>query len=207
MTVDATSPASWSPQSRTTFESLLSPLLTPAYRLACSLTRDGAEADDLLQDAALQAYRGFHSFTPGTNFKAWFYRILTHRHFYRHREARRRPVVTELEDSPDLYLYARTAEAGLHAASDDPAALLMSKMTAEQIRAAIAELPDEFRVVVSLHFVEEMAYQDIAEVVGCPVGTVRSRLHRGRKMLQKKLWRIAQEAGIVGELTASGDGS
>ena len=188
--------------SRKEFESLLAPLLGRAFGLARSLTRTAAEAEDLLQETALSAYCGFHTFTPGTNFKAWFYRILTHRHYYRHRQDKRRPATVELEDSPDLYLYARTAEAGLHAVSDDPAALLMSKMTCEQVRAAVAELPEEFGVVVSLHFLEEMRYQEIAEVVGCPVGTVRSRLHRGRKMLQKKLWRTAQREGIVSGLTA-----
>lgn len=197
----AASQASPSPASRRGFEALLAPLLGSAYGLARTLTHNAAEADDLLQEAALQAFCGFHSFTQGTNFKAWFYRILTNRHYYRHRQTKRRPATVELEDSPDLYLYARTAEVGLHAASEDPAALLMSKMTRKQVLAAVTELPEDFRLVVTLYLLEDTPYAEIAEVAGCPMGTVRSRLHRGRKMLQKKLWRVAQEAGVVGDPT------
>lgn len=196
-----TSPPSSAEVGRAELESLLEAVLPSAYGLARQLTRNTTEAEDLLQEAALQAYRGLATFTPGTSFKAWFFRILTNRHYYRYREARRRPVTVEIDDSPDLYLFARTAESGLHALSEDPARLLMSKMTEEQIRNAMAELPEEHRVVVALFFLEEMRYHEIGEIVGCPVGTVRSRLHRGRKMLQKRLWHIARSEGIVDQLT------
>lgn len=199
----ATSQADPSPLGRTNFEELLEPLLSSAYGLARTLTDDPAEADDLLQEAALQAFRGFRSFALGTNFKAWFYRILINRHYYRHRQRQRQPPTVELEDSPDLYLFVRTAEIGLHSASQDPASLLMSKLTREQILVAMAGLPEEFRVVNALYFLEEMRYEEVASVVGCPVGTIRSRLHRGRKMLQKKLWRIAREAGVLNGLRAT----
>lgn len=181
------------------FESMLRPVLGPAYGFAVTLTGDRTEAEDLLQEAALLAFRALHTFQPGTSFKSWFYKILTNRHFERFRRARRRPSTVDLDDGEDLdlYLYRRTAEAGLHEESTDPARLLMGRLTAEQVLAAIAGLPEEFRAVASLHLVEEMEYQEIAELLGCPVGTVRSRLHRGRRMLQKALWQVAVSAGVV----------
>lgn len=187
---------------RPRIEDLLLPLLGPAYGLARSLTRDAHEAEDLLQEAALAACRGFSSFSAGTNFKAWFYRILTNCHFARFRRPGSRVETVHIDDGEEdleLYLYQRTAEAGLHA-EPDPAAALLRKMTAEQVRGAVAGLPAEFQVAVSLFFLEEMSYEDIAAVLDCPVGTVRSRLHRGRKLLQKRLWTLAVDAGIVAGL-------
>lgn len=184
------------------FETLLGEILPRAYGVAYNLTGNGADAEDLIQDTALRAFRAFASFAPGSNFKAWFFKILMHRHFERHRRSGRSPETVGLDDAPDLYLYQRTAEAGLHQVCDDPASLVMSKMTTEQVMSAIAALPEEYRVVATLHFADDMTYQEVAEVLGCPVGTVRSRLHRGRKMLQKGLWSIAEKSGIIGELAA-----
>ena len=188
----------------TSFEALLAQILPGAYGVARNLVGNSAgnatDAEDLIQEAALNAFRAFSSFTPGTNFKAWFYKILTNCHFERFR--RKRPATVDLEEVTDLYMYRRTAEAGLHAGCDDPASLVMSKMTTEQVMAAIFGLPEEFQIVATLHFVDDMKYQEIAEVLECPVGTIRSRLHRGRKMLQQRLWTIAEQSGIVGELTA-----
>lgn len=184
----------------TSFEALLAQILPGAYGVARNLAGNAADAEDLIQEAALNAFRAFSSFAPGTNFKAWFYKILTNCHFERFR--RKRPATVDLEEVTDLYMYRRTAEAGLHAGCDDPASLVMSKMTTEQVMAAIFDLPEEFQIVATLHFVDDMKYLEIAEVLECPVGTIRSRLHRGRKMLQQRLWTIAEQSGIVGELTA-----
>jgi len=189
-------------ETRRRFEALLAPLLQPAYGLAYSLTRNRDDAEDLVQEAALQAYRAFHTFRPGTNFRAWFYRVLTNLHYYRHRKSRREVETTAWEEAPDLYLYTRTKEAELHARAEDPAALVLGRLTTEQVTAAIAGLPEEFRVVCALNLLEEMPYQEIAEVLACPVGTVRSRLHRGRKLLQQALWQVAVEAGVVDALRA-----
>lgn len=186
------------------FEDLLRAILPGAYGVACNLTGDRAEAEDLLQDAALLAFRAFGSFAPGTSFKAWFYKILTNRHFERHRRATRRPATVGLEEATDLYLYHRTAEAGLHAGCDDPAGLLMSKLTTEQVIGAIASLPEEYRAVATLYFVEDLSYPEMAAVLGCPAGTVRSRLHRARRLLQRALWAVAEQSGIVGRLRAGG---
>jgi RNA polymerase sigma-70 factor (ECF subfamily) len=184
-----------------TFEALLTPLLRPAYGVALHLARDPADAEDLVQEAALLAFRHFDSFQQGTNFKAWFFQIVVNCFRAKYRKEKRRPQTVDLDDTPDLYLYARTAETGLQGEPEDPAGALMARMDTEQVTAAIAALPEEYRMVSSLYFVQDFSYQEIAEVLHCPVGTVRSRLHRGRKMLQKALWRVAEERGVVRELT------
>ena len=145
----------------------------------------------------LAAFRSFASFCPGTHFKAWFYRILINRHYFRFRKSRRQPAAVDVEDVPELYLFHRTAEAGMHRDSDDPALALMHKLTAEQVRGAVAALPNQYRVPVALFFLDELPYDAIAALLGCPIGTVRSRLHRGRRMLQKLLWHVATEQGLV----------
>lgn len=179
------------------FESLFRPILGMAYGTAVRLTRDRTEAEDLVQDAALLAFRAFHSFQPGTNFKAWFFRILTNAFYSRHRKTKHERNNLSTEDLPALYLYGKTAEAGMHAQEADPAAAMMDRLDTEHVAEALDALPTEYRVVATLYFIEDFSYQQIAEVVGCPVGTVRSRLHRGRRMLQKALWQVAQERGIV----------
>ena len=112
-------------------------------------------------------------------------------------------ALPDLEDAPALYLFKQTREMGLHAWNSDPAALVLDRVEAEQVCRAIAALPEDYRVVSALYFMEEFSYQEIAEMVGCPVGTVRSRLHRGRRMLQKALWHLAEQQGIVADLRAA----
>lgn len=187
-------------------DSLLLPLLNSAYGTAMHLTRNRADAEDLVQEASLLACRGFGTFEQGTNFKAWYFRILTNCFYSKYRKRKREGTQLELEDSPELYLYCQTAAAGLHARTEDPAATVMARLDTEQVGAAIDALPEEYRVVATLYFLQDFSYQEIAEVLEVPVGTVRSRLHRGRRMLQKALWKIAQERGIIGELTPFTDG-
>ncbi len=182
-------------------EVLLLPLLNSAYGTAMHLTRNRADAEDLVQEASLLACRGFGTFEQRTNFKAWFFRILTNCFYSKYRKRKREGTQLELEDSPELYLYCQTAAAGLHARTEDPATAVMSRMDSEQVGSAIDALPEEYRVVATLYFLQDFSYQEIAEVLAVPVGTVRSRLHRGRRMLQKALWSMAQERGIIGELT------
>lgn len=179
------------------FEALFNPLLPMAFGTAMRLTRNHAEAEDLVQDAALLAFRGFDGFERGTNFKAWFFRILTNAFYSRHRKEKHERANLSTEDVPSLYLYSRTAEAGMHGREADPAASIMDRIDSEQVAEALDALPTDYRVVATLYFIEDFSYQQIAEVVGCPVGTVRSRLHRGRRMLQKALWEVAEERGIT----------
>jgi len=185
-------------ETRDDFEAHLTAILPMVYGTAVRLTGDRADAEDLVQDAALLAFKGFASFERGTNFKAWFFRILTNAFYSRHRKEKHERANLSTDDVPARYLYTRALEAGLHSGEPDPASALMDRLDTEQVEDALDALPGEYRVVCTLYFIEDFSYQQIAEVVGCPVGTVRSRLHRGRRMLQKALWRIAEERGITG---------
>jgi RNA polymerase sigma-70 factor, ECF subfamily len=182
------------------FEELLLPLLGGAYTTALRLTRSPADAEDLVQDAALRAWRGFGSFLPGSNFTAWFFRILTNAYLNQYRKEKREGTPVELEDTPELYLYTQTAESGLHARSADPASALMAQFDAEQVSDALAKLPEEYRTVATLYFGSDLSYQDIAAALDIPIGTVRSRLHRARRMLQRLLWNVAVDAGFTTRL-------
>jgi RNA polymerase sigma-70 factor (ECF subfamily) len=189
-------PLESSPQA--SFEDLFASVITCAFGVAQRYTRNQADAEDLVQEAALLAYRAFDSFESGTNFRAWFLKILTNCYYSTRRREKRRPVTSDLDDTPDLYIYARSGQAGFPTQGPDPAAVLLDKLGTERIVKAIDLLPEEYRVVAVLYFLEDSSYEDIARILECPVGTVRSRLHRGRKMLQKALWQVAVEDGIVG---------
>jgi RNA polymerase sigma-70 factor, ECF subfamily len=179
------------------FEELLSPVLGIALGMATRLTGNRDDAEDLVQETALQAFSAFGSFTPGTNFRAWFLKILFHRFLNRQRRINRVPHSVELDEVAEHNLYDQTRRAGLQRQSDDPAALLMSKIDSDAISSALLELPDEFRSVAVLYFMEEMSYEAIAQLLDVPIGTVRSRLHRARARLQKTLWQLAQERGLA----------
>jgi RNA polymerase sigma-70 factor, ECF subfamily len=176
------------------FETLLRGVLGPAYGAALHMTGNQQDAEDLVQDAALNALRGFGSFTPGTNFKAWFFRILTNCFCSLHRK--RRPVTSmhELEDAHQLYLYVQTRASGW---GGNPVQILFDRLTSADVGRALDALPEEFRLVATLYFIEDFSYQQIADILGIPVGTVRSRLHRSRCMLQKQLWSLAEDQGLV----------
>jgi len=179
------------------FESLFASAANSAFGVAMRLTRNQADAEDLVQEAALLAYRAFDSFEPGSNFRAWFLRIVTNCYFSKRRREKSRPVTSDLDDTPDLYLYARSGQAGFPTQGPDPASELLDKLGTERIAEAMARLPTDYRMVATLYFMEDLTYEEISHALECPVGTVRSRLHRGRKMLQKALWQVAQEDGIV----------
>ena len=181
------------------FESLFRACFNVAFGVAMRLSRNQADAEDLVQDAALLAHRAFGSFVPGTNFRAWFLKILVNCYYSKRRREKSRPVTSDLDDTPDLYLYARSGQAGFPTQGPDPAAQLLDQLGTERIVAAIQHLPEDYRVVATLYFMDDMSYEEIARILECPVGTVRSRLHRGRKMLQKALWQIAEEDGIVSQ--------
>jgi RNA polymerase sigma-70 factor, ECF subfamily len=180
------------------FESLLVSVLEPAYRVAYRLTTDPQDAEDLVQEAALRAFRFRHTFQRGTSFKAWFYRIVMNQFYTGTR--RRRPTTSSLDslsDAHEIMMFVRSAEAGLLRPDGDPAATLVSRMAEDDVARALASLPDEFRTVATLYFMDDLSYQEIADILDVPIGTVRSRLHRGRQMLQKQLLGVAAELGIV----------
>jgi RNA polymerase sigma-70 factor (ECF subfamily) len=185
------------------FDAELLAQLPAAYGYAMRLARSRADAEDLVQEAALNACRARNTFEPGTNFKAWFFRILVRCFYARHRVAKRRPETVDLDDTPHLFLYGNFVDNGLPSVGDDPAREMFDRLGTEGVVEAIRALPPEYGVVCTLYFMQDFAYQEIAEVLEIPVGTVRSRLHRGRKMLQKTLWHAAQEAGVIDALTHS----
>lgn len=182
-----------------TLDQLLPPLLESAYRVALRLTGNPADAEDLVQEAAFLAAKGFRTFQTGTNFKAWFFRVMTNAFYSKYRRQKRQGEQVDLDDTPEAYLYQRTMDTGLYTRTKDPVQALMTTITTDQITEALNDLPEEYRVVSSMYFEEDMAYQDIAGVLEIPVGTVRSRLHRGRKLLQRRLWDVAVEAGVINQ--------
>ncbi len=181
------------------FAELAMPLMSSLYSAALRMTRNPADAEDLVQEAYLKAYRGFEGFTEGTNLKAWMYRILTNTFINNYRAKQRRPTETDLEDVEDLYLYHRVHDApgnGLGSSAEDD---LVSRLTDAEVTAALESLPENFRIAVVLADVEEFSYAEIAEILDIPMGTVMSRLHRGRKALQKALYDYAVDRGLVGD--------
>lgn len=184
------------PDLRSRFDELLRPHLPLAYRYALRLASNADDAMDLIQDSAVLAFRAFDKFESGTNFKAWYLRILTNR-FYRFAEERARHRTVAIEDAPDLYLFQQTRRQGIRTDGDDPAQVVLGHLDSEAAQRAIEKLPEEYRTVAVLFFIADMRYEEIAEVLEIPVGTVRSRLHRARKALQVSLYDLAQERGLV----------
>lgn len=178
---------------------LLDPVLPRAYAAARHLTRDRNEAEDLVQEAALHAWKGFDGFEPATNFRAWFLKILSNAFYDSYRRRRRTPDTVSIHGEPDYFLYQKLAASGAGRGRQNPAKAFLRRLDAGHIAAALQALPDEFRAAAVLYFVEDLSYQEIAEALACPVGTVRSRLHRGRKRLQVALWQVAVDHGLVSE--------
>jgi RNA polymerase sigma-70 factor (ECF subfamily) len=169
------------------------------YTAALRMTRNRADAEDLVQETYLKAYRAFDSFQQGTNLKAWLYRILTNTYINTYRAKKRRPEQSEIEEVEDLYLYRRLG--GLEAARTGRSAEdeVLDTLTEGEIKDAIEALPEQFRMAVLLADVEGFSYKEIAEILDIPIGTVMSRLHRGRRALQKRLYEFGRSRGLVAE--------
>ncbi len=167
------------------------------YSAAMRMTRNRADAEDLVQETYLKGFRSFHTFEEGTNLRAWLFRILTNTYINKYRAKQRRPDETDLGEIEDLYLYRRMSS------FDDPALgrsaedSLMAMLADDQVKAALESLPDNFRLPVILADVDGFSYKEIAEILDVPIGTVMSRLHRGRKAMQKALYEYALERGII----------
>ncbi len=180
-----------------TFAEQAMPFMDALYTAALRMTRNPSDAEDLVQETYLKAYRGYGRFEEGTNLRAWLYRILTNTYINAYRAKKRRPDETDIEDVEDLYLYRRLG--GLEAATAGRSAEdeLMDWFTDAEVKAAIESLPDNFRMAVLLADVEGFAYKEIAEILDIPIGTVMSRLHRGRRALQKELYTYARQHGLA----------
>ena len=179
------------------FEAELQPILSRAYAVAYRLAGNRDDAQDLVQDAAVQAFRAFESYQRGTNFKAWFTRILVNRFLNLQRAQGRRPQTVSIDEAEDFFLFQQAKNRKMLARGSDPAAALTAKIDRQIIADALMELPIEFRAVATLYLIEDYSYEEIARVLEVPIGTVRSRLHRGRKLLQKALWEIARERNVI----------
>ena len=180
---------------RERFERDVLPLLPSLYGAAMRLTRNPADAEDLIQETYLRAFRGFAGFKEGTNLKAWLYRILTNSFINTYRKKQREPQIVEgPDDIGEWYLFDK-----LGARSVEPSAEVevLDKIPDESVKAALESLPENFRLPVLLADVEGFSYKEIAEIMDTPVGTVMSRLHRGRKALEKLLWDTARTRGLV----------
>ncbi|MDO5453802.1 MAG: sigma-70 family RNA polymerase sigma factor [Corynebacterium sp.] len=176
------------------FEKEALPLLNQLYGGALRMTRNPQDAEDLVQETYLKAYKAFHSFKKGTNLKAWLYRIMTNTYINSYRKKQRQPVQQLTEEITDYQLYTTSSHdsTGLESAE----VLALENLPNSDIVDALNQLSDDYRLVVYLADVEGLAYKEIAEAMGTPLGTVMSRLHRGRKQLRGLLKEVAREQGI-----------
>jgi RNA polymerase sigma-70 factor (ECF subfamily) len=180
---------------RARFERDVLPLLPNLYAAALRMTRDPTDAEDLVQDTYLRAFRGFAGFTEGTNLKAWLYRILTNSFINTYRKKQRQPQTVEGPDDVDeWYLFDKLGGRNVELSAETE---VLDKIPDEAVKGALESLPENFRLPVLLADVEGFSYKEIAEIMDTPIGTVMSRLHRGRKALQKALWDTAKERGLV----------
>jgi RNA polymerase sigma-70 factor (ECF subfamily) len=178
---------------RREFEQLLTPLLDSLYGAALRMTRDPSDAEDLVQDTVVKAYRFYDRFQPGTNFRAWLLRVMTNLYINQYRKEERQGEQVDLDDEEDVWIWAKAWEQAGSNTAYDPEKNVLARLGTETICAAINALPAEFRVVVTLADVEELTYEEIAQALEIPVGTVKSRLYRGRKRCQRLLWEYIQE--------------
>ena len=170
--------------------------LDALYRTGLRMTRSEADAEDLVQETFIRAFRFREQFTPGTNLKAWLFRILTNTFINQYRRKAVRPQSTELDDVDESILYRHMRDVAPASESPDPETLIVDNTVSSEVKEALEELPEKFRTTVLLD-VEGFSYKEIAETLDIPIGTVMSRLHRGRKFLQKRLYDIAKERGIA----------
>lgn len=180
------------------FERQAIELVPQLFGAARRMTRNVADAEDLVQETLLKGYRAFESFEEGTNLRAWLFRILTNTFINKYRRDSRRPDEVELGDVEDLFLYRRLGGADGATAGRSTEDVVLDGLVSGDVKSAVEELPEVFRVPVLLADLEGFSYKEIAEILDVPIGTVMSRLHRGRKALQRRLWDYASDRGLTG---------
>jgi RNA polymerase sigma-70 factor, ECF subfamily len=181
-------------EKRKGFEREALPHMDALYRTALRMTKNENDAEDLVQEAFAKAYRFWDKFEPGSNCRAWLFKIMTNIFINEYRSKSRAPVSVNVDDIDDNFLYGQLTPTGME---DDPERHFFAKVFDEDVKKAIEELPDDFRLVVILSFLEGFSYQEIAEIADLQLGTVKSRLHRGRKLLQRKLYDYAVRNGYI----------
>ncbi|HVM34860.1 MAG TPA: sigma-70 family RNA polymerase sigma factor [Actinomycetota bacterium] len=178
------------------FERDALPLLDSLYGGALRMTRNPADAEDLVQETMLRAYRSFDRFEAGTNLKAWLFRIMTNAYINTYRKKQREPQKVSQDEVEDFDLYQELKNHDPQF-SATPETIVLDQLVDTDIIEAIEDLPEQFRLAVMLSDLEGFSYAEMAEIMDVPMGTVMSRLHRGRKALQKRLWELARDRGIV----------
>jgi len=176
------------------FERVALPQLDALYGTALRLTRNPKDAEDLTQETLLRAFRFFHRFETGTNFKAWLFKILHNTFYNRYRKEQRDREVTDEASEEGLDTLVSAEARG---ASRDPEGVLVSRLLSDEVQRALDSVPALFREAVILSDLQEFSYKEVADIMDCPVGTVMSRLFRGRRLLQKALYDYAIEHGII----------
>ncbi|MCD4783310.1 MAG: sigma-70 family RNA polymerase sigma factor [Candidatus Eremiobacteraeota bacterium] len=169
------------------------------YRTALRTTRNDKDAEDLVQSTYLKAFKSFHQFKPGTNCKAWMFRIMTNLYINNYQKKARMPLNLSLDDMEDFYLYNQLALGTAGEKKSNVEEEFLSGILDSEVKSAIEKLPYEFKITVILADIEGFRYKEIADIIGCPIGTVRSRLSRGRKLLEKYLWNYAKKRDYVKE--------
>lgn len=175
------------------FEQEALPHTNLLYNYALRMTNNPADAQDLLQETFLKAYRFWDRYERGTNIRAWLFRILKNSYINRYRKTTREPETVDYDEVQNFYTSVR--EAGTE--SNDLQENLFNSLLDDDVTKAIADLPEEFRTVVILSDIEGLTYEEIADFVDVPLGTVRSRLHRGRKILRARLMEYARSRGYA----------
>jgi RNA polymerase sigma-70 factor (ECF subfamily) len=176
------------------------------FSTAMRMTRNRSDAEDLVQETFIKAWRSFATYQQGTNLRAWLFRIMTNTYINKYNAQQRKPTETELDDVEELFLYKRLGAVDQSQLSQSAEDQMLSLFTDDEVKKALEELPDQFRIPVLMSDVEGFSYKEIAEILEIPLGTVMSRLHRGRKAMQKMLYEYAKERGLFNEaLLSQGD--
>ena len=188
-------PVELSAEDKRRFHEEAVPLLDSLYAAALRMTRNPADAEDLVQETMLRAYRAFDRFEAGTNLKAWLFRILTNAYINVYRKKQREPQKVSSEEVEDFDLYQELKNHDPEF-TRSPETIVLDSLVDSDIVEALDDLPEQFRLAVVLSDIEDFSYAEMAEIMEVPLGTVMSRLHRGRKALQKRLWELARDRGI-----------